>query len=50
MNIRCLHYAGGVAHLFVGGGITPDSDAALEWAEAEEKARTWGDLIARMHT
>ena len=32
-------------HLYVGGGITADSDLEAEWEETELKAETLGSLI-----
>jgi isochorismate synthase len=40
VNIRCLQQADRWADLFVGGGITAQSDPAAEWEETEAKART----------
>jgi para-aminobenzoate synthetase component 1 len=39
VTIRSAVLAGGRATVHTGGGIVADSDAAAEWAEAEDKAR-----------
>jgi isochorismate synthase EntC len=41
VNLRCARLLQDEACLYVGGGITPGSDAAAEWAETEHKAHTW---------
>ncbi len=41
VNIRCMRYIGTQAYLFVGGGITAESETALEWEETEQKAEAW---------
>lgn len=40
VNLRCMLIDKGNFHLFVGGGLTKDSDPELEWEETEEKAQT----------
>ena len=40
VNLRCLCYQLGNAHLFVGAGITAGSDAEMEWTETERKTET----------
>lgn len=40
VNLRCMRIHENVAHLFVGGGIMPDSDAEKEWEETELKSQT----------
>jgi len=40
VNLRCAQIADNKAFLFVGGGITKDSDAEKEWEETNHKAQT----------
>ena len=40
VNLRCTHIQDGQAHLFVGGGLTADSEAVAEWEETNNKATT----------
>ncbi len=40
VNLRCMQLAGGFASLYVGGGITAESDPSSEWRETEMKAET----------
>jgi isochorismate synthase len=40
VNLRCMKLEGHKASLFVGGGITRDSDPTMEWKETEMKAQT----------
>ncbi|MBZ9651143.1 chorismate-binding protein [Psychroflexus montanilacus] len=40
VNLRCLSYADGKINIYVGGGITKDSDPEEEWAETVNKSRT----------
>ena len=40
VNLRCMQLAEGYASLYVGGGITAESDPASEWRETEMKAET----------
>jgi isochorismate synthase len=40
VNLRCMQLDTGYANLYVGGGITADSDPAAEWRETEMKAET----------
>lgn len=45
VNIRCMRLAQDHARLFVGAGITADSDAEHEWTETEHKAALWPRLM-----
>ena len=45
VNIRCMQVFEREATLHVGAGITAGSDPEAEWAETEQKARTWLDPI-----
>lgn len=40
VNLRCMKLEGGVAKVYVGGGITVDSDPQAEWEETVNKAQT----------
>lgn len=46
VNLRCLHYSANQFHLYVGGGITEDSDASMEWQETQRKMTTMKQVIA----
>jgi isochorismate synthase len=40
VNLRCMKIAGNQAHLYMGCGITKDSDAGKEWNESVNKSMT----------
>ncbi len=40
VNLRCFKYSPGNAQIFVGGGITADSDPEKEWLETQYKSGT----------
>ena len=40
VNLRCFKYSSGRAKVFVGGGITSDSNPKREWEETQYKCRT----------
>ena len=40
VNLRCLKYREGEVAIYVGGGITKDSEPSLEWEETVSKTRT----------
>ena len=40
VNLRCMQLSADHAHLYVGAGITADSDPAAEWRETALKAET----------
>lgn len=40
VNLRCAQLRDGKAYLYVGGGITADSDPEQEWEETRHKSRT----------
>jgi isochorismate synthase len=46
VNLRCMQLRTQSAALYVGAGITADSDPAAEWRETELKARTILDALA----
>jgi isochorismate synthase len=39
VNIRCMQVVDDCALLYVGGGITADSDPELEWEETVKKSQ-----------
>lgn len=47
VNLRCMQLGEEVAYLYVGGGVTADSDPDAEWRETELKA---GTLLAVLQT
>lgn len=40
VNLRCMQVQGESAYLYLGGGLTVDSEGELEWNETCEKAKT----------
>ncbi len=45
VNLRCMKIYENTAALFVGGGITANSDAKKEWEETELKAKTLLNIL-----
>ncbi len=45
VNLRCMHIEGQTASLFVGGGITADSEEDAEWEETQHKLQTMAKVI-----
>jgi isochorismate synthase len=45
VNLRCLQVRAATASLYVGAGVTAESDPAAEWRETEMKARTVLDAL-----
>ncbi|HFC00905.1 MAG TPA: isochorismate synthase, partial [Phaeodactylibacter sp.] len=45
VNLRCMKINNNKATLFVGGGITADSDPKKEWEETELKAKTLLNVV-----
>lgn len=45
VNIRCMQVLEDSAELYVGGGITADSDPALEWEETVKKSQTLSSIF-----
>lgn len=45
VNLRCMQVCKDALALYVGGGITTDSDAKSEWLETERKANVLLDVI-----
>lgn len=48
VNLRCMKISDPLAHLFVGGGITEDSQAEAEWEETQHKLQTMLQVLAPM--
>jgi len=48
VNLRCMKIVEGYPYLFVGGGLTVDSDLESEWLETEEKARTLLSVMGKI--
>lgn len=46
VNLRCMRLSRGAATLYAGGGILPQSEADLEWAETEEKMNTMKAILS----
>jgi isochorismate synthase len=40
VNLRCMQVKENLAHIYVGGGITIDSNAEIEWLETVNKSQT----------
>ncbi|MEL4308502.1 isochorismate synthase [Joostella sp. CR20] len=47
VNLRCMEYVEEKLLLYVGGGITKDSDAKSEWEETENKTQTMLNVLAK---
>lgn len=48
VNLRCMQYVENKKlALYVGGGITKDSNATLEWDETENKTKTMLDVLTK---
>lgn len=45
VNLRCLQIKDNQALIYVGGGITKDSDPELEWEETVAKSKTVKNLL-----
>ena len=48
VNLRCLQLRNGRAYLYVGGGITAESDPEAEWEETQEKSTTMLSLLENL--
>lgn len=44
VNIRCMQIIKNDAFLYIGGGITKDSQGEMEWEETERKSETMGKI------
>ena len=47
VNLRCMKIKGGNAHVYVGGGITKDSNPTSEWMETLNKADTMKSILVK---
>ena len=47
VNLRCMKLKDGNARIFVGGGITKDSNAADEWMETVNKSQTLKAVLVK---
>lgn len=45
VNLRCMKLQNGKANLYMGGGITAESDPKCEWEETMNKAETMLDVL-----
>lgn len=45
VNLRCMQIVNNTVKLYVGGGITKESDAENEWEETINKAKTIGNIL-----
>lgn len=45
VNLRCMQIYQNTAKLYVGGGLTQDSDPAKEWLETERKSEALGRFL-----
>jgi isochorismate synthase len=45
VNLRCMQIIGNEAFLYVGGGLTSDSELIKEWDETQVKAETLSSII-----
>ncbi len=45
VNLRCMQIRNGRAHIYVGGGITAESEAVSEWEETQQKSTTMLSLL-----
>lgn len=48
VNLRCMKIQNGKASIFMGGGITVDSDPAEEWVETQNKMQTMLQVLEPM--
>ena len=49
INLRCMEVFANYGGLYVGGGITEDSEPKSEWEETEMKARTLSSVIEKTY-
>lgn len=45
VNLRCMKIEGNKAHIYVGGGVTLDSEASKEWEETIKKTKTMKNVL-----
>lgn len=48
VNLRCMQFINNKAYIYVGGGITPESDPEKEWLETNHKALTLLGIIEKL--
>lgn len=48
VNLRCMKITDGMARIFVGGGITAESQPELEWQETRNKMQTMLQVLVPM--
>jgi isochorismate synthase len=48
VNLRCLQWEENAVHIYVGCGITADSDPNLEYIETENKSMTMRDILVKV--
>ncbi len=47
VNLRCMKLKGGNARIYIGGGITKDSEPMQEWTETLNKAETMKSVLVK---
>ncbi|MDT8346993.1 MAG: isochorismate synthase [Flavobacteriaceae bacterium] len=45
VNLRCLQYVQHKTYIYVGGGLTKDSELSSEWQETQNKSKTMLDIL-----
>lgn len=45
VNLRCMRFKDSQVHIYVGGGITPQSNPLAEWEETEAKTQTIKSIL-----
>jgi isochorismate synthase len=45
VNLRCVQIQDNLGHIYVGGGITIDSNAESEWQETVNKSQTINKIL-----
>jgi len=45
VNLRCMNIQNNIANLYIGGGITKDSNAEKEWLETVAKSQTMKSIL-----
>lgn len=48
VNLRCMHLLEGKARIYVGAGITGDSQPEQEWEETRQKSKTMLSLLGKI--
>ena len=47
VNLRCMQITNNAAYLYLGGGLTIDSELGREWNETQRKAKTLEQVLTR---